>query len=117
MIKIVKRIMVTITVILSIMRNTEMKNLCKYQKIQKYKYLKVPRKMSRNVSNFVKKNFRRSSILITKTIEKTRVPIKLNSKNNNEAEFTSNFDHGTIIRTGITCKKFLYENLLNSTWF
>ena len=25
-------------------------------------------------------------------------------------------DHGTIIRTGITCKKFLYKSLLNSAW-
>ena len=43
LIKVVVRIMVTITVILSIMGNTEMKNLCKYQIMQKYKYLKVPR--------------------------------------------------------------------------
>ena len=26
------------------------------------------------------------------------------------------YDHGTIIQTGITCKKFLYKSLLNLVW-
>ena len=28
----------------------------------------------------------------------------------------NNFRHGTIMRTGITCKEILYKSLLNSAW-
>ena len=39
-----------------------------------------------------------------------------NQKSDRSISMRNAFDHGTIIWTGITCKKIFYKSLLNSAW-